>query len=215
MRFPSKKNIPNGGGRHPPGVWAVVIVAAVAVCVATVVWLLPGSSFAPSSDVFSSEQQADEQGTDTSDENVPTDQAVVGESKTDSAEVQPAATSGGDTPTVSEPYEQGVVLLSVDPGESAEDVSQKLANVDGVTTKDVSDQDLSRGFVRVKTAEGVSVEDAVKQLDEVGLSSQPNFAYTIADDGGEGSGSEASDAGEAASTASEGATEAKADVITL
>ena len=215
MRFPSKKNSPNGGGRHPRGVWAVVIVAAVAVCVATVVWLLPGSSFAPSSDVFSSEQQADEQGTDTSDENVPTDQAVVGESKTDSAEVQPAATSGGDTPTVSEPYEQGVVLLRVDPGETAEDVSQKLANVDGVTTKDVSDQDLSRGFVRVKTAEGVSVEDAVKQLDEVGLSSQPNFAYTIADDGDEGSGSEASDAGEAASTASEGATEAKADVTTL
>ena len=85
--------------------------------------MLPGSSFAPSSDVFSSEQQADEQGTDTSDENVPTDQAVAGESKTDSAEVQPAATSGGDTPTVTEPYEQGVVLLRVDPGETAEDVS--------------------------------------------------------------------------------------------
>lgn len=217
MRSPSKNGKPSGGGRNPRGVWAAVIVAAAVVLVATVVWLLPGSSFeTPSSDIVSNEQRADGQGTGTSDENAPTDLAVVDERKTDPAEVQPAVTSGGgDTPTVSEPYEQGVVLLRVDPGETAEDVSQKLANVDGVTTKDVSDQDLSRAFVRVYTAEGVSVEDAVKQLDEAGLSSQPNFAYTIADDGDEGSGSEASDAGEVASTASEGVTKGTANVDTL
>lgn len=217
MRIPSKSSKPSGGGRNPRGAWAAIIVAAAVVLVASMVWLLPGSSLVtPSPDAASNEQQADEQSTDTSDENAPTDQAVVGESKTDLAEVQPAAASdGGDTPTVSEPYEQGVVLLSVDPGESAEDIAQKLSSVEGVTTKDVSDQDLSRGFVRISTAEGVSVEDAVKQLDEAGLSSQPNFAYTIADDGDEGSGSEASATEKAASTASEGATGGTADVGTL
>lgn len=217
MRSPSKNSKPSGGGKNPCGMWAAVIAAAAVVLVATVAWLLPGSSFvASSSDIVSNEQQTDEQRADAIDENTPTDQAVVGESKTDSTEVQPAATSGGsDTPTVSEPYEQGVVLLSVDPGATAEDVAQKLANAEGVTTKDVSDQDLSRGFVRVNTAEGVFVEDAVKQLDEAGLSSQPNFACTIADDGDEGSGGEASATGQAASAAYEGTTDAEADVGTL
>ncbi len=86
MRSPSKNGKPSGGGRNPRGVWAAVIVAAAAVLVATVVWLLPGSSLVtPSPDAASNEQQADEQSTDTSDENAPTDQAVVGESKTDPA----------------------------------------------------------------------------------------------------------------------------------
>ena len=154
--------------------WAAVIAAAV-VLAATVAWMLPGSLFvASSSDIVSNEQQTDEQRADAIDENTPTDQAVVGESKTDSTEVQPAATSGGsDTPTVSEPYEQGVVLLSVDPGATAEDVAQKLANAEGVTTADVSDQDLPEALC-VNTAEGVFVEDAVT-ADEAGLSSQPNF----------------------------------------
>ena len=36
--------------------------------------------------------------------------------------------------------------------------------------------------MRVATSEGISVEDAVSQLEGVGLDSQPNYAYALADD---------------------------------
>lgn len=79
-------------------------------------------------------------------------------------------------------YEPGVVLIPVESGQTAADIDAKLANIDGVATKSVDDQDLSQGFVRVSTSDKTSVEGAVKQLKGVGLESQPNYAYSLADD---------------------------------
>ncbi|RRF92970.1 MAG: hypothetical protein DUD31_06975 [Coriobacteriaceae bacterium] len=79
-------------------------------------------------------------------------------------------------------YEPGVVLVPVEPGQTAEDIDAKLEQADGIATKSVDDQDISQGFVRVKTAGDVSVEDAVDQLGKAGLSSQPNFAYSLGDE---------------------------------
>lgn len=79
-------------------------------------------------------------------------------------------------------YEPGVVLIPVESGQTAADIDAKLASIDGVETKSIDDQDLSQGFVRVSTSDKTSVEDAVKQLKGVGLESQPNYAYSLADD---------------------------------
>ncbi|MDY5271537.1 S8 family serine peptidase [Tractidigestivibacter sp.] len=98
--------------------------------------------------------------------------------------------SGGDGTAGGAGYEEGVILLRVSDAQSAADIDDALAQLDCVGTRSVSDQDLSNGFVRVTTAEGVSVEDAVVQLGDVGLDSQPNYAYALADD--EGGGQDAS-----------------------
>lgn len=100
-------------------------------------------------------------------------------SSQDDANANEGSSSGGDDGAS---YEKGVVLLRVAEGQSAEDIDAVLAQLDCVDTKSVDDQDLSNGFVRVATSEGVSVEDAVSQLESVGLESQPNYAYTQADD---------------------------------
>lgn len=100
-------------------------------------------------------------------------------SQGDSQDSEPATSSGGDEGAG---YEDGVVLLRVADGQSAEDIDAVLAQLDCVDTKSVDDQDLSNGFVRVATSKGVSVEDAVAQLGDAGLASQPNYAYTLADD---------------------------------
>ena len=99
---------------------------------------------------------------------------------------QEAATDNGGEPSSGGDdganYEEGVVLLRVADGQTADQITAALSQLDCVDTKSVDDQDLSNGFVRVSTSEGVSVEDAVAQLEEAGLESQPNYAYTLADD---------------------------------
>ena len=80
-------------------------------------------------------------------------------------------------------HEEDTVLLEVSPGISAEDLNAMLAKVDFVTTKDVSDQDLSIGLVELNLAPGTDVARAAYTLQETGLTgnAQPNYIYHLLD----------------------------------
>lgn len=181
-----------GDGRHHswkrivPGLLVVVIALVVAV-VATGIVSGGGAGEAASATSASAEQDATDTATDSTDadtysadqDNQATGQGGSAGSSQDEVIANEGSSSGSDDGAS---YEDGVVLLRVAEGQSAEDIDAALAQLDFVDTKSVDDQDLSNGFVRVVTSEGVSVEDAVSQLEGVGLDSQPNYAYTLADD---------------------------------
>lgn len=181
-----------GNGRHHswkravPGVLVVVIALLVAVVAADIVGR-GGAGEAASATSAPVEQDATDTATDSTaadtysanQDNQATGQGGSTGSSQDEAIANEGSSSGGDDGAS---YEEGVVLLRVAEGQSAEDIDAALAQLDCVDTKSVDDQDLSNGFVRVATSEGVSVEDAVSQLEGVGLDSQPNYAYTLADD---------------------------------
>ena len=172
--------------RAVPGLLVVVIALVVAV-VATGIVGGGGAGEAASATSTSAEQDATDTATDSTaadtysadQDNQATGQGGSTGSSQDEA-IANEGSSSGDDDGVS--YEEGVVLLRVAEGQSAEDIDAALAQLDCVDTKSVDDQDLSNGFVRVATSEGVSVEDAVSQLEGFGLDSQPNYAYTLADD---------------------------------
>lgn len=171
--------------RAVPGLLVVVIALVVAV-VATGIVGGGGAGEAASATSTSAEQDATDTGTDSTvadtysadQDNQATGQGGSTGSSKDEAIANEGSSSGGDDGAS---YEEGVVLLRVAEGQSAEDIDAALAQLDCVDTKSVDDQDLSNGFVRVATPEGVSVEDAVSHLEGFGLDSQPNYAYTLAD----------------------------------
>lgn len=181
-----------GDGRHHswkmvvPGLLVVAIALVVAV-VATGIVGGGGAGDAASATSASAEQDATDTATGSTaagaysadQNNQATEQGGSAGSSQDEANANEGSSSDGDDGAS---YEEGVVLLRVAEGQSAEDIDAALAQLDCVDTKFVDDQDLSNGFVRVATSEGVSVEDAVSQLEGVGLDSQPNYAYTLADD---------------------------------
>ena len=72
-------------------------------------------------------------------------------------------------------------MLSFDPGTSADSINRTLASYDFAATKDVSDQDLDNGFVKVALVDGATVEDSVATLKASGLAAQPNYLYEIAE----------------------------------
>lgn len=76
-------------------------------------------------------------------------------------------------------YVHDEVLIALDDGANADDVNAALAAQDAVLTKDVSDQDLSAGFVKVELAGGASVDDSIRTLGLAGLTAQPNYLYQI------------------------------------
>lgn len=172
--------------RAVPGLLVVVIALVVAV-VATGIVGGGGAGEAASATSTSAEQDATDTATDSTaadtysadQDNQATGQGGSTGSSQDEAIANEGSSSGDDDGAS---YEEGVVLLRVAEGQSAEDIDAALAQLDCVDTKSVDDQDLSNGFVRVATSEGVSVEDAVSQLEGFGLDSQPNYAYTLADD---------------------------------
>ena len=181
-----------GYGRHHtwkrvvPGLLAVVIALVVAV-VATGIVGGGGAGEAASATSASAEQDATDTAADsTAADSYGADQDTqatgqggsTGSSQGEGDGDESSSSSGDDGAS----YEDGVVLLRVAEGQSAEDIDAALAQLDCVNTKSVDDQDLSNGLVRVATSEGISVEDAVSQLEGVGLDSQPNYAYALADD---------------------------------
>ena len=65
-------------------------------------------------------------------------------------------------------YVHDELVLSFDPGTSADSINRTLASYDFAATKDVSDQDLDNGFVKVALVDGATVEDSVATLKEIG-----------------------------------------------
>ena len=78
-------------------------------------------------------------------------------------------------------YVHDEVVLSFEPGTSADDINKSLAAFDFAATKDVSNQDLEAGFVTVELVDGANVQDSVTALEQSGLNAQPNFLYEIAE----------------------------------
>ena len=92
---------------------------------------------------------------------------------------EPAGDGPNDTPYVS-----GEMLVKLADGVTAEQLNARLANLDYIATKNVAEDDVAFNYVKVKLAEGVSVEDASKLVvnDASGVVSavQPNYIYHMA-----------------------------------
>ena len=78
-------------------------------------------------------------------------------------------------------HEEGVVLVELRNGVTADELNERLALLDYVATKQVVDKDVSFGFVTLTLADGVSVEDAqsriVDENSDIILAAQPNYVY--------------------------------------
>lgn len=74
-------------------------------------------------------------------------------------------------------YEKGKVLLLVDDAADVEAVNAVLENTDFAETKNVSDQDISAGFVQVSINGDMAMGNALDTLAAAGLKAQPNYIY--------------------------------------
>ena len=90
-----------------------------------------------------------------------------------------------DIAPVEAEHEADSVLIGVDEGMSADMINDLLKRADFVVTKDVSDQDLSLGFVELSLVPGTDVARAAYTLEETGVvdGAQPNYIYHLLDDG--------------------------------
>ena len=91
----------------------------------------------------------------------------------------------GETETFTMPegadYVPEVALIQVDPEANPEEVSAVLAMADGVVERELTAEDLAKGYVEVELERGVEVEDAVNELmacgSDVVESAQPDYVY--------------------------------------
>lgn len=91
----------------------------------------------------------------------------------------------GETETFTMPegadYVPEVALIQVDPEANPEEVSAVLAMADGVVERELTADDLAKGYVEVELEQGVEVEDAVNELmacgSDVVESAQPDYVY--------------------------------------
>lgn len=74
-------------------------------------------------------------------------------------------------------YEKDTVLVLVDNEQERDQVSNLLAESEFVPAQDVSNQDVSAGFVRVEIESGTSMKQAIESLEKQGLQAQPNYVY--------------------------------------
>ena len=74
-------------------------------------------------------------------------------------------------------YEKDTVLVMVDNEQERDQVSDLLAESEFVPAQDVSNQDISAGFVRVEIESGTSTKQAIESLAKQGLQAQPNYVY--------------------------------------
>ena len=94
---------------------------------------------------------------------------------------EPAAAANGSQ---SEPaFEQGTVMAELADGVTVEQLNGRLASLDCIATKSVSEDDIVFGYVKLQLADGVSVDDAEAQLrgEDMIESAQPNYIYHLAD----------------------------------
>lgn len=114
-----------------------------------------------------------------------TTEAVTADDQQTSPESQPQQQETRSDEDIARDIELGYVhdelVLSFEPGTSAENLNQTLASYDFAATKDVSDQDLDNGFVKIALVDGATVEDSVATLKASGLAAQPNYLYEIAE----------------------------------
>ena len=81
-------------------------------------------------------------------------------------------------------YEEGVVLVRLCDGVTAADLNTRLAELDYIATKSVSDDDVVSGYVALDLAAGVSVAEAERRIveEDVVAGAQPNYIYHLLGD---------------------------------
>ena len=80
-------------------------------------------------------------------------------------------------------YVPETVLVGIADGTTIDQVNERLAQLDYVATKSVSEDDVMFGYVKLDLAEGVQVEDAIAQLEATDFASaaQPDYIYHLLD----------------------------------
>lgn len=78
-------------------------------------------------------------------------------------------------------FEAGKVLVHVDELTDLDSVNSMLQGLEVVRTKDVSDQDISAGFVEVEVDATASMSGVLSAFRDEGLSAQPNYVYYLAE----------------------------------
>lgn len=76
-------------------------------------------------------------------------------------------------------YEPEVALVTLSEGATVDEVKALLEQIGEVATKDVSEEDLARGYLELELVEGASVEETVNLLltsDAIDIA-QPNYCY--------------------------------------
>lgn len=107
----------------------------------------------------------------------PVDEDAPNAAPTDTAE--PVAQPARLTIPEGVEYEPDTVLLTIRDGATADEVNDLIANSSCVAAREVSEDEMTVGVVRLEVAQGTSVEDAMNELaqsDEV-EGAQPNIAY--------------------------------------
>ena len=74
-------------------------------------------------------------------------------------------------------YEKDTVLVLVDNEQERDRVSNLLAESEFLRAQDVTNQDISAGFVRVEIESGTSMKQAIESFAKQGLQAQPNHVY--------------------------------------
>lgn len=111
-------------------------------------------------------------------------------------------------------YEKGKVLIAVDEMTDLDQLNSALSSSDLVQTKDVSDQDMSAGFVQVDVKSDVSMKQMLASLRSEGLQAQPNYVYhTVADESEADASSVSADADAEDAQALEGQTVQTSDAV--
>ena len=80
-------------------------------------------------------------------------------------------------------HDPDTVIVGIADGVTLDQVNERLATLDYVATKSVSEDDVFYGYMQLDLAEGVRVEDAVARLEVADFTSaaQPNYIYHLMD----------------------------------
>lgn len=154
---------------------AVLAACAVAVALIIPLWCGPDASAPPAFPVADSTASAPVQAgvaeNASPESNAPENEGAP-------REIVPAGADG-----IGVDHEAGVVLVHLADGATAADLSASLANVDCVGDSAISEDDVMLGYVTLPLSAGVSVPEAIAQLEVLPTvrGAQPNFAYQMGD----------------------------------
>lgn len=83
-------------------------------------------------------------------------------------------------------HEEGTVLVSLEPGTTREQLDAIVGEVGGLDASAVTDEDLNLGLVELRITDATPIAEMAVRIGAVDgvMGAQPNYLYTLADDGG-------------------------------
>ena len=126
---------------------------------------------------------ANDQGKNSSADNPSTNNATTASNGSEGENEAGGETAGG-SPSARPEYVPGEMLVKLGDGVTVGQLNDRLAELDYVATKSISEEDVTLGYVELKLAEGVSVEDATARVADEKLigAAQPNYIYYLQDE---------------------------------